>query len=55
MLMSRFNHLKQDNEKIRLEMKLTQDVLEQTQIVLRNVKEQLEEKAARKAHQTTDH
>jgi hypothetical protein len=38
-----------------LELNLTKDVLEQTQIVLRNVKEQLEEKAVRKAHQTTDH
>ncbi|GFG16440.1 putative Kinesin family protein [Aspergillus lentulus] len=55
-LTSRFNDLKQDNEKIHLELRQTKDVLEQTQIVLKNAKEQLEEeKTVRKAHQNTEH
>lgn len=40
MLMSRFNNLRQDNEKMHLELKLTKDVLEQTQIIPGNAKEQ---------------
>ncbi|KAF9894248.1 kinesin motor protein cin8 [Aspergillus nanangensis] len=54
-LTSNFNDLKDNNEKTLKKLGQTSDVLEQTEIVLTNTKDQLEEEAlVRKAHQNTE-
>lgn len=54
-LTSTFNDLKHDNEKTLRKLSQTSDVLEQTEIVLKDTKEQLEEEAVvRRAHQKTE-
>ncbi|KAL1960176.1 hypothetical protein VTO42DRAFT_8719 [Malbranchea cinnamomea] len=54
-LTSNFNHLKQENENIRSDLDKSKDILEQTEIVLKETQKQLEkEKAAREAHQNTE-
>ncbi|KAG2415689.1 hypothetical protein HFD88_006880 [Aspergillus terreus] len=54
-LTSNFNDLKQNNEKTLRKLSQTNDVLEQTEIVLKDTQEQLEEEAmVRKAHQNTE-
>ncbi|KKK18056.1 Kinesin-like protein [Aspergillus ochraceoroseus] len=55
-LTSNFNDLKNNNEETRAALSATNDVLEQTEIVLQNTKSQLEEEEVlRKAHQETEH
>ncbi|GCB21113.1 kinesin-like protein bimC [Aspergillus awamori] len=54
-LTSNFNDLKKDNEETRAALANTNDVLEQTEIVLKDTKAQLEEEEMlRKAHEDTE-
>jgi kinesin family protein 11 len=54
-LTSNFNNLKKDNEETRAALDGTNDLLEKTEIILRDTKRQLEqEEILRKAHQETE-